>query len=59
MAVIICPFAFERPEPVIRALPLRLVPPPPAEKVERHITETEAVAEVRRALNVWAYTSEA
>lgn len=46
------------PPPVVRFAPLRLVPPPAAEKVERHICEQEAVAEVRRALNVWAYTSE-
>lgn len=44
------------PAPVIRALPLRLVPPPPAEKVERHIVEREAVALVSRALNTWAYS---
>lgn len=44
------------PAPVVAYLPLRLVPPAPTEKVERHIVEREVVALVSRALNTWAYT---
>ena len=43
------------PPPVVRFAPLALVPPPPAEKVERHLVQEAMVAEVRRALNAWAY----
>jgi len=42
------------PAPVIRYVG-RLVPPPPADKVERHLVTEAMVAEVRRALNAWAY----
>lgn len=43
------------PVPVVRFAPLRLVPPPPAEKVERHLVTEAMIAEVRRALNAWMY----
>ncbi len=41
------------PAPVIRMT--RLVPPAPVDKVERHLVNEAMVAEVRRALNAWAY----
>lgn len=41
--------------PVVAYMPLRMVPAPPAEKVERHLVTEAMIAEVRRALNAWAY----
>lgn len=43
------------PPPVVRFVPLCLVPRAPADKVERHLVTEAMVAEVRRALNAWAY----
>lgn len=47
------PLVAPKSAPVIRIG--RLVPPPPADKVERHLVTEAMVAEVRRALNALAY----
>ena len=47
------PIVLPKVAPVIRVM--RLVPPAPVDKVERHLVTEAMVAEVRRALNAWAY----
>jgi len=41
--------------PVVQYMPLRMVPPAPVEKVASHLATEAMIAEVRRALNAWAY----
>lgn len=34
----------------------KLIPPPPVDQVAAHAAKMAAIVEVRRALNLWAYS---